>query len=69
MNEHVAEPPARYWSEYTNLQRVKHDLIRHYLGGWFPKLIYGGARKVVYFDTHAGGDGITVVSSARHWSH
>ncbi len=27
-----------YWAEYTNLQRVKHDLIRMYLGGWLAKL-------------------------------
>ena len=50
----VGEPDAEYWQAYTNLQRVKHDLIRHYLGGWFPKLILGGSKRVVYLDTHAG---------------
>jgi three-Cys-motif partner protein len=45
----------KYWTEYTNLQRVKHALIRKYLGGWFPKLALGyfGGR-VLYIDTHAG---------------
>ena len=50
----VAEPDAEYWDRYGSPQRVKHALIRHYLNGWFPKLILGGARRVVYFDTHAG---------------
>jgi three-Cys-motif partner protein len=54
MDWSVAEPPSEYWREYSNLQRVKHDLIRHYLNGWFPKLILGGATRVVYLDTHAG---------------
>jgi hypothetical protein len=27
-----------YWGDYTNLQHVKHELIREYLNGWFPKL-------------------------------
>jgi three-Cys-motif partner protein len=43
-----------YWDEYSNLQHTKHSLIRHYLDGWFPKLGLGGARRVLYFDTHAG---------------
>lgn len=42
-----------YWDEYSNLQRVKHALIRDYLGGWFPKLGYWSGR-VLYVDTHAG---------------
>lgn len=42
-----------YWGDYTNLQHVKHELIREYLNGWFPKLgLWSG--RVVYFDTHAG---------------
>jgi three-Cys-motif partner protein len=42
-----------YWDEYTNLQRVKHDLIHHYLNGWFPKLgLWAG--RILYIDTHAG---------------
>jgi hypothetical protein len=24
---------AEYWSEYTNLQHVKHELVREYLKG------------------------------------
>jgi three-Cys-motif partner protein len=42
-----------YWDEYTNLQDVKQKLIRSYLQGWFPKLGLW-AKKVIYFDTHAG---------------
>jgi len=42
-----------HWGDYTNLQHVKHELIREYLNGWFPKLgLWSG--RVVYFDTHAG---------------
>jgi three-Cys-motif partner protein len=48
-----ADTNPAYWTEYTNLQKVKHDLIRNYLGGWFPKLGFWAGR-VVYFDTHAG---------------
>jgi three-Cys-motif partner protein len=43
----------RYWLEYSNLQKTKHDLIKYYLGGWFPKLGYWSGR-IIYFDTHAG---------------
>lgn len=51
----ISAPNAAYWSEYGPFQRVKHDLIRCYLGGWFPKLALGyfGGR-VLYVDTHAG---------------
>lgn len=42
-----------YWEEYSNLQRQKHELIRCYLGGWFPKL-GSWAGRVLYLDTHAG---------------
>ena len=42
-----------YWSEYSNLQHVKHALIREYLKGWFPKLGFWNGR-IVYLDTHAG---------------
>ena len=42
-----------YWDQYSNHQKVKHDLIRNYLNGWFPKL---GLRagKILYVDTHSG---------------
>lgn len=45
-----------YWSEYSNLQHVKHAIVRNYLSGWFPKLTLGafGARRLLYIDTHAG---------------
>ena len=45
-----------YWREFTNLQHVKHSLIREYLNGWFPKLGFWSGR-VVYLDTHAGRGG------------
>jgi hypothetical protein len=32
---------AEYWSEYTNLQHVKHELIREYLRVGFPSLAFG----------------------------
>jgi len=47
------DPRPSYWENVTNLQRVKHELIRCYLGGWFAKLGYT-TRRVIYFDTHAG---------------
>jgi three-Cys-motif partner protein len=48
-----ADQSPQYWADYSNLQRVKHDLIRKYLGGWFPKL-GNWAGRVLYIDTHAG---------------
>lgn len=50
------DPNAKYWSEYSNLQKVKHEVIRHYLNGWFPKLALGphGSSRLLYLDTHAG---------------
>jgi len=52
----MAKQPKKYWEEYSNLQRVKHELIRNYLNGWLPKLTLGayGSGRVLYFDTHAG---------------
>lgn len=47
------DPRPEYWAEYSNLQKVKHDLIRNYLQGWFPKL-GSWAGRIIYFDTHAG---------------
>lgn len=47
--------PRRYWLEYSELQLIKHDLIRKYLQAWFAKLALGGWHgRLVYFDTHAG---------------
>lgn len=48
-----ARATSAYWSEYSHLQKVKHDLIREYLNGWFPKL-GSWAGRIVYLDTHAG---------------
>ena len=44
---------ASYWGEYTNLQFTKHQLIREYLNGWFPKL-GSWSGQILYIDTHAG---------------
>lgn len=51
-----ADPNPEYWSDYSNLQRVKNELIREYLKGWFPKLTLGqtACRRLLYIDTHAG---------------
>ena len=48
-----ADPQPDYWTQYGAFQQVKHDLIRHYLNGWFPKLATWAGR-VLYVDTHAG---------------
>ncbi|HUE90285.1 MAG TPA: three-Cys-motif partner protein TcmP [Vicinamibacterales bacterium] len=48
-----SDPHPDYWVEYGPFQRVKHDLIRAYLGGWFAKLGWWAGR-VLYVDTHAG---------------
>lgn len=42
-----------YWKEYTNLQHIKHELIRNYLNSWLPKLGRWSGR-ILYLDTHAG---------------
>ena len=47
------DPQRDHWLDYGPFQRMKHDLIRRYLEGWFPKLGFWSGR-VVYFDTHAG---------------
>lgn len=43
----------KYWSEYTGLQRAKHQLLVRYLGGWFPILASANG-SVIYIDCHAG---------------
>ena len=48
-----ADQNPDYWQEYGPFQKVKHDLIQNYLGGWFPKLGTWAGR-VLYVDTHAG---------------
>lgn len=52
----LASANAEYWAAYSNLQHVKHELIRHYLNGWFPKMALGptGCKYLLYLDTHAG---------------
>ncbi|WP_459554935.1 class I SAM-dependent methyltransferase [Lacunimicrobium album] len=50
------DPNSKHWQSYTNIQKVKHDLIRNYLNGWLPKMTLGatGAKQLLYIDTHAG---------------
>lgn len=52
----TADTNPEYWREYSNLQHVKHALIREYLNGWFPKTALGprGCSRLLYIDTHAG---------------
>lgn len=52
----TADTNPEYWGEYSNLQKVKHDLIKNYLNGWFPKMVLGprGCSRLIYIDTHAG---------------
>src|SRR5437762_296702 len=47
------DPNPTYWDDYSPFQQVKHDLIRCYLNGWYPKLGFWAGR-VLYVDTHAG---------------
>jgi len=49
----ITDEHPEYWQEYTNLQHVKHALLRRYLGGWFPILARWHGR-VAYIDCHAG---------------
>ncbi len=48
-----SDPNPAYWEQYGPFQHVKHELIRCYLNGWFPKLGTWAGR-VLYVDTHAG---------------
>jgi three-Cys-motif partner protein len=52
-DSNYVDPNPRYWQQYSNLQQVKHALIREYLNGWFPKLGFWAGR-ILYIDTHAG---------------
>jgi three-Cys-motif partner protein len=47
-----SDPNPAHWDQYGPFQHVKHNLIRCYLGGWYPKLSWSG--RVLYVDTHAG---------------
>src|SRR5882762_10333540 len=33
-----SDPNPAYWEQYGPCQYVKHELIRCYLNGWYPKL-------------------------------
>lgn len=43
----------KYWAEYDGLQNAKHQLLRTYLGGWFP-ILSSWQGRVLYIDCHAG---------------
>jgi len=43
----------KYWKDYNNLQRVKHRILKRYLGAWYPILTSWEGR-VLYIETHAG---------------
>jgi hypothetical protein len=45
-----SDPNPTYWEQYGPFQHVKHELIRCYLNGWYPKL-GTWARRVLYVDT------------------
>lgn len=47
------EKNEKYWEDYTGLQKVKHDLLKRYLGGWFS-ILSRYNRRILYVDTHAG---------------
>jgi len=52
-NGSYADSNPDYWQQYGNLQHIKHELIREYLGGWFP-ILGSWAGRILYIDTHAG---------------
>lgn len=43
----------KYWAEYDGLQHAKHQILRSYLGGWFP-ILSSWSGEVFYIDCHAG---------------
>lgn len=43
----------KYWAEYDGLQHAKHQILRSYLGGWFP-ILGSWHGRVLYIDCHAG---------------
>ena len=52
MSAYIDENPD-YWDDYDNLQRVKHQLLKGYLGGWFP-ILGSWSGRIVYIDCNAG---------------
>ena len=38
MHDERSDPNPVYWEQYGPFQHVKHELIRCYLNGWYPKL-------------------------------
>jgi three-Cys-motif partner protein len=39
---------------YPPHTKAKHDILKYYLGGWYPRLSLGGNQRVVFLDGFAG---------------
>ena len=65
VHDERSDPNPAYWEQYGPFQHVKHELIRCYLNGWFPKLGTWAGR-VLYVHTHAGRG--RYVSGDRRWT-
>jgi len=50
-----SDPNPAYWEQYGPFQHVKHELIRCYLNGWFPKLGTWAGRVEVVRDLKRDG--------------
>jgi len=44
---------SAHWSNYSEIQAAKHQLLGRYLGGWFP-ILASAYPRIVYLDSHAG---------------
>jgi len=44
---------VEYWKDYDGLQRAKHNILRRYIGGWFP-ILSSWSGRVLYIDCNAG---------------
>lgn len=40
--------------EYPPHTKAKHQILKYYLGGWFPKLSLGGHQRILFIDGFAG---------------
>lgn len=59
------DPNPGYWEEYGPFQRIKHDLVRCYLNGWFPKLGAWAGRVLYYYGFAAPTSSTAFAESAR----
>ena len=53
MSKATDDADPKKW-EYPPHTKAKHDILRSYLGGWFPKLTLGGKKRVLFLDGFAG---------------